>query len=576
MKFINTEQIHAQIINQHGLELNLSFLHLADSHIIELLPAFRHTKKNTVINLSHNKITDFGAILLISELKSARSLILEENSLSVNFLQELSKQTWAHDLNLSLTTADKPDAFVIQLADFSHKSSADFNALTMYFSDYLESIYQTPSIAKISMLNFLFVCVKNWRDDYIQDKSYQQVVSLKKLPGDFSENQRLIRLFELLISVVKYACEVERLINVYKSFIKAGEAEALLLKEINSVIRSICKFKIAEQDYYDNYDFVCDIFDYFVKRYNDEIDGSLFFGTSPIWREFIKNLRETFSNHIEVTLFGEDKESIHNVKAWEKVKSRSIFTLHRDKYARLLTYFSSYLGGRTQTLINIDREIAWLRNGRSEDVDKSEVIKLQERSFKQYKPGFFKPQAIDHFAQLLSAIRLHDSERVAQLLSDPNLINEVDTDFWSPIHHWAATSQLDKQIFSYLVRSKPNIVHEIIKTTGWNAIFVVINNCCGESNVKLEKLELLCQYGVDYLHADDLSGKTPIHYAVISDDERIIEALTKLRPDILMSVDNQHKSPKDLAAAGSAAERLLSRFDALSGDEIVKEWRVIL
>ena len=101
MKFISFEQLSAKIINQEGGELNLSYLNLLDSHIIELLPTFRHCHKNTVINLSQNKITEFSSILLISELKSTKKLILENNSLTENFLLELGKQVWAHDLEIS-------------------------------------------------------------------------------------------------------------------------------------------------------------------------------------------------------------------------------------------------------------------------------------------------------------------------------------------------------------------------------------------------------------------------------------------------------------------------------------------
>lgn len=198
------------------------------------------------------------------------------------------------------------------------------------------------------------------------------------------------------------------------------------------------------------------------------------------------------------------------------------------------------------------------------------------RNIKQSKLRFFKAQPMDAFTQLLSAIRIHDRDRVALLLTNPILAQEVDTDFWSPIHHWAATSLVDREILTLLIAAKPDIIHDIIRTTGWNAVFVIINNCGGDYNVKVQKLDLLLQYGIDFCLKDELAGKLPIHYAVISDEERIIEFLYKLKNESLQITDNNNKTPRDYAPAGSVAETLLSYYHAPRGEEVITEWRVMI
>ncbi len=578
MQFIDFEQLSSQIITHADGALNLRYLNLYDSHIIELLPTFGRLRQNTCIDLSSNHITDFGAVLLISQLKTAGELILEKNNLSENFLNELSKNVWTHNLRISINGPGENETKTIQLSDYSKRSDSNFTMLNQHFTDHIEAIYQNPDMLKSAMLSFLLRCVKYWRNDYIHEQSYQQIVARKLLPGEYSTNKQQANIFNVLVTAVNYAAEVERLISIYKCFIKNGEAKAenLLLKEVCNLITTIDDCELIDHEYYDSYDFICDIFDYFVKRYNDEIDNSLFYGTSPPWQDFIKNLRSFFSDHIVVNRFSDNPEKESDIAVWQKVKSRSIFTLHRDKCSRLLAYFSGYLGGRTQTLIQIDNSIAELRSGGLPRVNPLQASIENSRNIKQNKLLFFKAQPAAAYTQLLSAIRLHDRPRVAQLLNNSNLIDEVDTDFWSPIHHWAATSLLDREILTLLIAAKPTIIHDIITTTGWNAVFVIINNCGGDYNVKVQKLELLIQYGIDYCLSDYLAGKLPIHYAVMSDEERLIEVLYKLKPETLQITDNNNKTPSDYANPGSVAETLLSYYDAPTGDKLNAEWRVIL
>jgi hypothetical protein len=573
MQFIDLELITYDIINHKDGVLNLRSRKLNDSHIIELLPIFSSLKKNIAIDLTKNNITDFAAILLISQLKNTRELMLENNELSDNFLSELSKHVWTHNIEISVSFRGDDAAQVIQLSDYSKVSQSDFTVLNRHFSDHLETIYQNPNFAKPLMVKFLLGCVKYWNNDYINDQSYQQVVARKILPGDYSINQKQANLFNVLVTVVKHAAEVERLISVYKGFIKNNEtdAENLLLKEIGNLIATIVQEESVDREYYDNYDFVCDIFEYFIKRYNDEIDNTLFFCTSPSWSDFIKNIREVFWGQIRGDRLINIDERQSDIHLCEKLKSRLIVTLHRDRYSRLLGYFSSYFSGRTKTLIEIDENISRLRNG------EPAIVRIENvRNRRGNKHTFFQDQPVQALTQLLSAIRLHDRDRVAQLLTNPLLAQEIDTDFWSPIHHWAATSLVDREILTLLVAAKPDIIHDVIKTTGWNAVFVIINNCSGGYNVKVQKLDLLVQYGIDCCIKDELAGKLPIHYAVMSDEERIIEFLYKLKPVTLQITDNNNKTPRDYAPAGSVAETLLSYYHAPKGEEMITEWRVMI
>jgi hypothetical protein len=59
----------------------------------------------------------------------------------------------------------------------------------------------------------------------------------------------------------------------------------------------------------------------------------------------------------------------------------------------------------------------------------------------------------------------------------------------------------------------------------------VINNCRGDSFIKVQKLELLAQFRVNFAIADAKEGKLPIHYAVMKGEEPVIEYLYKIVPE---------------------------------------------
>ncbi len=575
MKFIALEQVSARILSNQAASLNLSHLELCDSHIIDLLPTFSNLGNNITVDLSHNKITDFSAILLIRKLNTTQRLRLEYNNISTDFLKVLSNNVWKNDVEISFNTLGEIRVQVVQLSSFHKKDACDFNKLTEYFRDQMTTISQNPTLTKTTMLTFLLLCVRNWRSDYIHNQSYEQIVARNLLPNHYDSNRKHADLFNILVSSVNYAAEIERLINVYKNFIIQGtiQAESQLLKEIYSTIISINDSDLVEHEHYDSYDFICDIFDYFIKRYNEEIDNSLFYGTSPQWQEFIKNLRDFFSLHIDINRFDASEGKVHNIHVWEKVKSRSIFTLHRNKCLRLLSYLSGYMAGRTQTLINIDNAITFLQNGAAARVNPVIAAGEKAEDITNINLRLFKKQPDEAFTQLLSAIRIHDRTRVAQLLNNSDLIDSLDNDFWSPIHHWAASSAVDREILTLLIASKPEIIHDVISNTGWNAVFVIINNCAGDSAVKARKLELLCQYGIDCCIADKLSGKLPLHYAVIADQERLIESLFKLHPHTLETIDSDKKTPRDYALPGSVAETLLSLYQSYSEHEAKHDFK---
>ncbi len=573
MQHVNFEEISNLIHRNQTEYVNLSHRNLYDSHIIELIPILSARNRIVNLDLSNNNITDFGAMLLIAALKNTNVLNICQNNLSENIHDSIKSNVWSHDMEIHITVHHLAEPLKIELSSSTKKGKLDFNALNKHFNEYLESLYHDPKSAKRYMSNFLMLCVSYWGSSYIKAQSFDQIVARKKIPGSHHDNKRAEDIYHYLVCAVDYACQIERIIKVYKSYILAGNSlvEELLLKELAEIMISVQDSNLDTMDAYNANDLISDIFDFFILRFNMEIDNSFFFGTSNVWNIFLNDIRRFFIDHIRVAVSNTtEADSDKTIEFLKEAKTRTIFTLHRHKTFRFLSIFSNFLAGRTQALIEIDKTILELENDPDAKLNRLQVAWENSKNIAYQQSRLYRPQPIDSFLQLLSAIRLHDKARVAELLclSKHIHMNNVDSDGWGLIHHWAASSKVDKEIYCFLSVGLRTVFYDIIAKTGWNAIFVLINNNTGPNIDKAEKLRLLLNEKLDTAVTDKVAGKTALHYAVETDQDLLVKALCEYNMDMVNIEDSSGKTALEYAKSGSSTQNILLHHGAISGEGV--------
>ncbi len=529
MKTPNFEDISKYVVSNTAGSIDLREYNFYNSDLIELIPLLSKLESIDVLDLSYNNISDFGALLLIAALKNASKIKLFNNDITGDLGLELSKRVWSH--NIEITGSDKRNTFHLktELANCSKKSQYDHNSVKKYLTEYIVSFYNNSSNAKPFMTSFLFNCVTHWSLVNI-NHSFEQLIQSQIMPKQHQTNERCDKMCEKLISVVKFAAAIERKIQIYKSYIAKNKTdEKLLLVEIEALMCSIDFNGFILDDSYNSLDLTCDLFDFFILRFNSEIDNSLFYGSTVEWDSFLLKIRKNLISNVEKIidnslLFLPENSEKQFQNCLKAISGRAVFTLHRNGMFRLLASFSYTLAGRTQSAINLDSLLSEI-SVQDKPLGSFSAAWNNAAEIQQNKHRLFQPQPIDPLQQVISAIRLHDADRVEYFLNRFDIINSKDCDGWSLIHHWAITDKNDISIFDLLVNKDKNIVHTTIESTGWNAAFLVINNCTADNQIKRYKLKILLAQNLDITLTDKIYGKSLNHYAKANQEDSVVDLL---------------------------------------------------